>query len=365
MILKSVHNKYNVRARELTALLLLVILMTSLAACSGSGSSSGSDDSDPTTPTVQLKSINFVCGLQEEQQVTRSTGLEEVLTDKSFKVWGYKNDAVNGSEYTSYQTVFPGFIVNYGVDTRYTTTSNTHSWEYVGITTEQTIKYWDFDAKAYRFFAIAPSANYTTNISDGNFTINFNADINDASTPYYSSMWFSDGSDSKFGKPVTLEFLKPFALVTVKFHDDYGNDYIEESIDNFSFKPTDSEKNVPIKGSVTVSYPLKGTATQETLTSSPDGYLTDGIKGASKNNVSQTVLPISSQGTYTLTLKLITDAENRTAVVPAQYMSWKSGYAYTYIFKITSSNEVVLEVVEVGIRDWGVGNEVDHDLYNW
>ncbi len=387
MMSKRLYIMYKVRVRTMR-LVLLALLTTCCMACSGSG---GDDSTDPVvpptpTPTEQGKPISFSSGLQEEQEVstggssgnsiTRSTGLETVLTDRSFKVWGYKNDAYNSNTgYTSYQTVFPGFIVNWVESSAHTTTSNTHDWEYVGQAADQTIKYWDFGAKAYRFFGVAPSGNYTPGVSGDNVTLTFTADATTESTatatPYYSHLWFKENSTlaNMAGNPVTLEFLKPFSQVTVKFIDESGSPYIEESIKSFSFKPTDENKKVSVKGVVTISYPLKGLTTEESVSVTPasEGYLESGISGAEKNTLSQTVLPASNQGTYTMTLKLITDAENanHTSVVPPGYLNWKPGYVYTYIFKIFKDDTVVLDVVQVGIRDWGIGNEVDHDLYNW
>ncbi len=373
MMLKRLLKYNKVRARAMETLLVLVILMTSLVACSGAAGSAGSDDSEPVVPTEQLKAISFSSGLQEEEQVTRAAGLEDMAT--SFKVWGYKNDAVSGDEYTSYQTVFPGFTVNWTQNTAHTTTSNTHDWEYVGVTAEQTIKYWDFSAKAYRFFGVAPATAASASVTDGVASISFTADATTEAkvdeTPYYSHLWFKDHSalTSMAGNPVELEFLKPFSLVTVKFIDDKGGQREAADIQAFTFKPTDTGKKIAVAGNVTISFPLKGTATQETVTvndSPTPTYLdADGINGEVASELTKTVLPATNQGTYTLTVRLFTDANDRSTVVPAEYVNWKPGYAYTYIFKISGANSVLLQVVQVAIRDWSTGSPVNKDLYNW
>ena len=102
--------------------------------------------------------ISIVGDLQSERQETRAgeRGLEEVLTgEKKFKLFGYKNDAFEAPNYTSYQVVMPNYDVCWIANSAYTTTSNTNDWEYVGQGTDQDIKYWDFGAKAYRFFGYA------------------------------------------------------------------------------------------------------------------------------------------------------------------------------------------------------------------
>ncbi len=354
-------------------MMYLILLLICFTSCSGSGSDGSGNTSASTS---EEKSISFVSGLQDEQNITRAEGLETKKT--SFNVWGYKNDAYDTTNgYTSYQTVFPGFIVNYIASGANATTANTNGWDYIGQAADQTIKYWDWGAKAYRFFGIAPAGSYSPTVSGDDVTVTFTADASDKAkvdaTPFYSHLWYSTGNlndypTRKFGQPVLLEFTKPFSVVTVKFVDESGYEYIEESIKSFSFKPTDSQRKVAVKGNISISYPLKGTATQEILTvNNISAYLDNGIVGTYKNILSQSVLPLTGQGSYTMTLQLITDAENQnhTTTVPSEYMNWKVGYAYTYIFKVSSSNQVVLQAVQVGIRDWGVGNEVNHDIYNW
>jgi hypothetical protein len=54
----------------------------------------------------------------------------------------------------------------------------------------------------------------------------------------------------------------------------------------------------------------------------------------------------------------------KTAVVPAEYMSWKPGYSYTYIFKITEDGGVEIDLVQAAVTAW---TELvnDHTVYNW
>ena len=72
--------------------------------------------------------------------------------NNNFVVWGDKTMSDN-----SKQTVFDNYQVNYVTNSANTTTSNSAGWEYVGYTSKknvgQTIKYWDFSADKYNFFA--------------------------------------------------------------------------------------------------------------------------------------------------------------------------------------------------------------------
>ena len=394
------------------AFLALMILM---AACSS--------DNVPD-PTNDNKAISFVGGLQEEQAVTRAAqGLEDVLTNKTFKVWSYKNDGYDAPNYTytSYQTVMPGYTVNWTANTAYTTTSNTNDWEYVaqGTGTNQEIKYWDYDAKAYRFFAYAlgnatadPATSPATvtetggTVSDApagtevkfTSTVDASSVATVAAAPYISRLWFSTNTpadpDHLFGKPVQLQFVKPFARVRFMFTFVEGLSFGREKLKNISFLPTanvntigdnddTNDQIIATAGTVTVSYPLKGTATTETWTTTnttgiknfdidyyepitPDPDPDPTATAAFNANAEKWyyVLPAQNQGSYTLQVAVVSE-EIKTAVVPEKYMSWKAGYEYTYKFKITESGGITMDVIQVAINDWGNRKTSNHTVYNW
>lgn len=345
----------------------------------------------------QQAAICLAGGLPDEElAVTRATekGLEEVLTtDKTFKAWGYKNDAVSSGNYTSYQSVMPGYVVSYGASTAYTTTSNTRDWEYVGQGTDQDIKYWDFAAEAYRFFAYAPSsANLTPDTSNPaqvSFTANVNASTQAGvdAAPYFSELWFSRDKVNDYGKPVTLRFIKPFARVRFMFIINEDLAFTRVSLNQIQFGPTQEQGVTPptiaTAGNVTVTYPLTGTGTEATCTSSGtnsisaftiDYYPEDlTVTPADPNDPAiypnspehwYYVLPATSQGSFTVQVAVET-GEVKKAVVPAEYMSWKAGYEYTYKFKMLDGGKITIEVIEVGIKNWGATTEKTHTVYNW
>ena len=96
-------------------------------------------------------------------RATSNTGTDPHKLDYQFKMYGVKKVA------TGYQDVFQ----NYSLwdETANNTTTNTNGWEYVGnagthgtgninVTTNQTIKYWDYSSEDYRFVAGSPIANF-------------------------------------------------------------------------------------------------------------------------------------------------------------------------------------------------------------
>lgn len=122
--------------------------------CAGSGQEEPDVPTQPEEPKGVSISFGGNSGTWQDAPTTRAneeTGLETI--SKTFKVWGYKT---TGGNYTSgfnqSQNVMDAYTVNWTQQTANTTSSNTADWEYVGIA-NQTIKYWDYSATSYRFFA--------------------------------------------------------------------------------------------------------------------------------------------------------------------------------------------------------------------
>jgi len=393
------------------------------------GCSSSSDDGAAITapapqPTTQT-AITF-SGQQGEEQVVNSgagarayeayeangvnranragaTRAGTPLSDAGvtrFTVWGYKNMSYDEgtSSYGDLQTVFPGYQVKWGINSAATTTTNSHGWEYI-LTEEpeQTIKYWDWAARAYRYFAVTGTPTHEPNAPNGphEFTFAANASpvragegtdeekiaANIAETPYFTRLWFSTGNagvypTKQFGKPVQLEFLKPFARVRFLFNYSYAQEGIR--LKKNEFKPTDGSK-IALVGTVTVSYPTTGTATKESYTATPKESPAEGEtlnafteeyipEGGPTKEIWYTVLPRTSQGSYTMSVWMnsdnVSDPATRTAVVPAEYMTWQPGYSYTYIFKITEQGGVEIDLVQSAVTPW-TELENDHQVYNW
>lgn len=345
--------------------------------------------------------ISFVGNLSEEENVTRATPLQDSKT--SFYVWAYKNVGYNESteEYTSYQSVMPQFLVNWIDNSAYTTTSNTHEWEYVGQAPDQTIKYWDWSAKAYRFFGYTGDMSaLTIDDSDASkVSFSFTADASSAASiaaaPYVTDLWFSTGNlaqypNRQFGRAVQLMFRKPFARVRFQFTFIEGLFFGREKLSHIRFYPTKPGGSAPAPiiattGTVGVTYPLTGTGVEETWTMSgttgidaftidyydaplsvPTGYPL-GSAATDWPNTPQkwyTVLPAPTQGSFTLEVAVVSE-EIKKAVVPAEYMQWKAGFEYTYKFKITESGGITLDVIQVAINDWGNKSSSEHPVYNW
>ena len=144
--------------------------------------------------------------------------------------------------------------------------------------------------------------------------------------------------------------------------------YTHDDLRNISFAPTDGSK-VGVTGPFTISYPLTGTATDATWsvgtpTGTLDALTKDYYESGAEPEYWNKVLPVGTQGSYTLHVNIID--EERTTVVPAHLMNWQPGYEYTYVFKIIEGRGVVLDLLEMALREWSDDPSTRvHYIYNW
>lgn len=339
-------------------------------------SCSSSEQDNPVIPEPQYGSISFGgnSGSWQDAPISRAgeTGLETIAT--SFRVWGYKTTGGNKTDgFTNPQNVMNGYIVNW----KQPKTGETGSWEYTGIENEelkttQTIKYWDYSATSYRYFAFSPAnekvtttllsedgstANNLNTATQTSFSIPFEYKENATSstTPYVSDLWLSDNQNfenRKYGECVKLTFAPIIAKVRFKFN------YLKDtkiSITDIVFKNINDEHS-PTEGNIIVSYPITGTETKASYKWKTTKKGTEPIKftipyeeDADLNHQTTErkkwyfVPPLGDsntpQGAYIISATI--DGKKSTATIPAEYMQWKAGYQYTYIFKITEAGTVI------------------------
>ncbi|MBR3480010.1 MAG: hypothetical protein IKH32_04845 [Prevotella sp.] len=396
-----------VRFRHIAQWVMMTVLLGSCdhdAALEGGGVVPEPEISIPIAFTAQ----------QQEQDITRAGSPLESKVN-FFKVYGFKNMTCNegtannptDDDYSDYQEVFPGYVVNWVANTAGTSTTNSDGWEYVNQQPlgqeEQTIKYWDWNAKAYRFFAVA-GADGTNQVTATTKTINagtadeyevyeltYNADAEKEATdptavPYYSRLWFSSGNTSyghrPFGQPVELEFIKPFSKVRFIFTFEDPTLAKETELKEKRFHPTDNN-TIKTSGKVTITYPLTGTGVRESFHATaeaggisaftqdyyatvekPNGTVTSPYFNADENatGIVYTVLPAIGQGTYILSLYV--GGDPKSTIVPAEFMDWLPGYSYTYIFKVHVDKSVSIDAVQSAFTEWEEFT-ADHTVYNW
>lgn len=375
-----------------------IIFIFFMALCLLSCSSSGQDD--PFIPEPQQVGISFGGNSGSWQDASSragegETGLEKLFS--SFKVWGYKtknddggsneNGGSNndGSTNSSIQKVMDGYLVDWN------TSSN--DWEYIGkynasLNLYQTIKYWDYSALQYRFWAYAPAdasgvtACENTNTNSHSITIpyEFNSNATLTSTPYISNLCIP-----KIGDQVKLTFVPLIAKVRFKFK---YNDKQIASIQDISFrderwKPTgngttfqwsgESEERTPVAGNIIATYPLSGTSTDfsKTWKTTKQGILNLTIPYEEENDENRQTdflqkwyfmppMDIANyqQGNYILSAKI--EGNQVSATVGSEYMQWQAGFQYTYIFKVSETTSSIT-FAEVEVEQWNKNSNLDNN----
>lgn len=391
----------------------LMLAATLLSSCGGSGDEPGGDPTPvPNGPTPIAFSGGLAESHSESHARTRATTAALSETHVQFHVWAYKNPTSGSAE-----TVMQDYTVNWLTGSEGTTASNSSGWEYVnqqpsgGV--EQSIKYWDFDAADYRFFGYAGnnvSPSYSTPEDNDHPSVRLSFGVSVASnpqqdpvtlplnsaTPLYSKLWYKAKASlpAQKNSPVTLEFLQPYVKVRFMFRQSEP-ETTKFILSEMKFRPTPptgsgTQKEIATAGTFTVTYPMSGATTEDwnipnvtsTLNHVTEGEYpgftqnyyeaasdaTDEVKAGEK--MWYVVLPAKNQGTYTLSLKV--NGKEKTVVLPAKYMEWQPGYAYTYIFKITENGGVEIDAVQSAFTPWVTHEYSDSDehpnmyeVYNW
>lgn len=159
--------------------LIIAASALALASCSsddflGDGSGNGQNSA----------AIQFGGGTTKTHRATSTAPYDLAkLRSNGFWVYGTKHSNDEDKTATNDQAVYINYYLKYNPDNSANTTqSNTAGWEYVGVdnsdyrdnvtpnvTQAQTIKYWDYSAKAYTFYAATAKPS---DVQEGKVTIN-------------------------------------------------------------------------------------------------------------------------------------------------------------------------------------------------
>lgn len=362
-----------------------------------------------------------------------------------FYVYGIKNEIDDGAgNVQTGNLVFNNYVVKWVDNSANTTTSNTKGWEYVGYTlTEkerthvtansgdavQTIKYWDYGASDYTFYAFSAlpadiegekitvtkvQDKKTTDspphaVSDNGYTVSLTADAHLDNLFFAERVNITDNNNTdrtqtnKYGGNVTFRFHNVVSKVRVGMYEtipgytvtinkftvanDQADPTFDQMDDNVTTNFAANLQNYAsgIAGSVNVTYVASGTNQNYPIVSfTPDGgsamnkvlTLGSNLPNANSIGISATgatfddtsgaytrVYPnegntqnLKLKLSYTLTAPVTGETiviSDKTAEIPAKYLQWKSGYAYTYLFKITDDDlyPITFDAVEITSED--------------
>ncbi len=336
--------------------------------------------------------------------ITRAdqTGDEAAATlNNNFVVFAYKTVG------SATQTVFSNYQVNYVASSSNSTNSNSAGWEYVdynnlpsamsnyqGVAAnttngvKQSIKYWDYSATNYKFFAYSlgkgktgstPTTYAKASLMTTSDTYELEGDANQLAACYLSDLKTITPQTSS--TEVEMSFRSITSKITLGFYETIPG----YSVKNLKFYPSSEGTStttpvlyagssvLPNTGTYTVTFDNNGKP-QLAWTAATSGgtnasisfdatlanyanreYLEENVTntylGRSSNAATKTaekILLPNPDGTP-LTLKVdytllsrdgygeTIDVKGATAVVPAAYTQWKPGYAYTYLFKISDN----------------------------
>lgn len=390
-------------------LLIAAIAITALASCTsndyvgdqspqGSNETNGAISFDMSTPAVTRANI---------------TGSDAAdLLKNNFVVFGYKTMGTGGSATT--QTVFDNYQVNYVTNTASTSESNSADWEYVGYNSKlatpvaQTIKYWDFNAGSYDFFAYSLGGqNATASVMTTNSTYTLTGNITQLGACYISKKTHIAPPSSNTPE-VNLEFINFLSKIQLKFFETIPGYSVKDvrfyiAADTKSTGSSDGDGLAPalygaansIKrgGQYTITFDEKynpvvvfdndAGITQDSKVQFEDissGVYLNGFVGKEYNEAEETVYlgraanaatstkqisVIPNPTGATLTLKMDYTLVSRdgtgetiqvtgaTATLPAAFTQWKPNYAYTYIFKITDDKlvPITLDAIVTDAQD--------------
>ena len=343
-----------------------------------------------------------------------------------FYVYGIKKESVDGAgNVLTGNLVFNNYAVNWTANSAMTTTSNTENWEYVGYTLSakeqanitansgtaaQTIKYWDWGAADYTFYAFSAKPD---DISGDKITVVKVQDQKTTDSPEHTvydngytvtlaagasldDLYFSERTvitdkdntdrtqDNKYGGNVTFRFHNMASKVRVAMYENIPgysvtiNSFKVEDNASPTFETMTTTETGCFKanfvnnasgtaGSMTVKYVATGaTVNHPTVSFTPTStaayilQLGDQLKnnvtigesatGATYDKAEKAYTSVFPKEDNTQNLKLkvcytltapVTDetiiVTDATAEIPAEYLKWKPGYAYTYIFKISDN----------------------------
>ena len=223
-------------------LFLAAIAITALASCSDNDFVGGNNPNAPDGSDAIAFGLDF-------QNVTRGGDLVgSSAADKlqnQFVVYGTKHVSAEAADATNDMAVFQNYKVEYTANSAGTKASNTHNWDYVGLTpyantivspvaTSQTVKYWDYSAaNGYTFYAFASKADLSNKTGDDPAPLITVTKTESGTTVYdkgYSiavknganldNLYISDRmpvAKDNFNKPVTLTFRNFGTRVRVGF----------------------------------------------------------------------------------------------------------------------------------------------------
>lgn len=307
-----------------------------------------------------------------------------LILQNQFIVYGTKHIEAEAADASHDAAVFTNYKVEYTANSAGTKLSNTHNWDYAGLTpftsgvspvaTSQTVKYWDYSAaNGYTFYGIASKADIETNnkvtitkTTTGSTVYDKGYSVVIKSGADLSKLFVADRlpvAKENFGKPVTLTFRNFGTRVRVGFY---------ETIHGYSVKIDKFYTDADASAVVTSFTPMVDANTTNFAASLQNIKTNPGESGntmtvsyynGTNGPVNQVKLGASTvQYDYALTLGTGVVSATSLATSAATPTWDQPGGAYTTVYPFEANTNPMLVKVDYTLTAEDGGGEVIHVL---
>ncbi|MBO5549981.1 MAG: hypothetical protein J5954_10245 [Prevotella sp.] len=319
------------------------------------------------------------------QNVTRAgdqVGSDAATTlQNQFIVYATKHEAAEAADASHDVAVFTNYKVEYTANTAGTKMSNTHNWDYVGLTpyaaakvspaaTSQTIKFWDYSAaQGYTFYGIASKADIETNntvtvtkTTTGSTVYDKGYSVVIKNGANLDQLYVADRlpvAKTDFNKPVTLTFRNFGARVRVGFYETIPGYKVK--INKF-YVDGDASAAVTTFGAMDVANTTNFAASLQNIKTNPSesgNTMTVSYYNGTNGPINQVKLAAST-AEYNYSLVLGTGVVSATELATSSATpTWdKSEGAYTTVYPFEANSNPMLVKVDYTLTAEDGGGEI-------
>ena len=363
---------------------LLAVTLAALVSCS-SDDFVGNDSPKTSVQEETGAAINFGFDFQNVTRADQVGSDAATTLQNQFIVYATKHTSAETGAVTNDAAVFQNYKVEYTDNSAGKTSSNTHNWEYVGLTpyastitspvaTSQTIKYWDYSAeKGYTFYGIASKADLSnksggdpaplvtiTKTTEGSTVYDKGYSVVVKNGAHLDQLFVADRmpvAKSNYNKPVTLTFRNFGSRVRVGFYETIPGYSV--TIDNFYYD-SDAEAAVTLFSKMEDANTTNFTASLQNIkTDATSNTMTVSYYNGTNGPENQVKLTASTV-TYNYALTLGTGVFGSSLATSAASPTWdKAGGAYTTVYPLeANSNPMLVKIDYTLTADDGGGEEI-------
>lgn len=306
-----------------------------------------------------------------------------LILQNQFIVYGTKHIEAEAADASHDAAVFTNYKVEYTANSAGTKLSNTHNWDYAGLTpftsgvspvaTSQTVKYWDYSAaNGYTFYGIASKADIETNnkvtitkTTTGSTVYDKGYSVVIKSGADLDKLFIADRTPvakTNFGKPVTLTFRNFGTRVRVGFYETIPGYSVK--IDKF-YVDGDATAAVTTFGAMDTENTTNFAASLQNIKTDPTGTNTMTVSYYNGTNGPENQVKLgASTVEYNYALTLGSNVVSATSLsTSAATPTWdQTGGDYTTVYPFEANTNPMLVKVDYTLTAEDGAGEVIHVL---